>query len=178
VEIRIKTPAEFRDAHVTIEIRADQDEVQSVANVLDQAERAGKVPALEAQVRDLKSELSGARGRVEGLEDRVRDLTAERDALLLKGEADRATDHDLVIAARAERDAEKQRADENREWAERTEALLENVTTERDALRLQVENARQELTGAGNKLAVVKNALTRQHEPHSKRVSEALNILG
>jgi chromosome segregation ATPase len=144
--IIVKTATEFRDAHVTIEIRADQDEVQSVANVLDQAERAGKVPALEAQVRD---------------------LVAERDALLLKV---RSYDHD--------RRTEKQRADENREWAERTEALLENVTTERDALRLQVENAQQEMTGASNKLAVVKNALTRQHEPHSKRVSEALNILG
>lgn len=113
MEIRIKTPAEFRDAHVTIEIRADQDEVQSVANVLDQAERAGKVPALEAQVKE---------------------LVAERDALRLK-----------VRGYNNDRHTEKQRADENREWAERTEALLENVTTERDALRLQVENAQREL---------------------------------
>jgi hypothetical protein len=79
-------------------------------------------------------------------------LVAERDALLLKVEG-----YDL------DRHTEKQRADENRGWAERTEALL--------------ENAQQFLTDANNKLAMVGNVLTRQHETHSKRVSEALNIL-
>lgn len=76
----------------------------SMANVLDQAERAGKVPALEAQVRALKDDLNSVRGRVDGQVDRIRDLEAERDALLLKAEADRAADHDLVMAVRAERD--------------------------------------------------------------------------
>lgn len=168
MEIVVKTAAEFRDAHVTIEIRADQAEMPEISRRLTGAEavnrkwaeRAGKVPALEAQVRELRDELNGVRGSSEGLEDRIQDLVAERDALLLKGEADRAADHDLVIAARAERDAEKeradnmeaerdalllrvreydsdrktekQRADENRAWAERTEDRLETRTRELD----------------------------------------------
>jgi hypothetical protein len=154
MEIRVKTPTEFRDGHVTIEIRADQDEAGSVSRRLTEPSGlAGRLytqaenQALEAQVHDLRNELNGVRGHSEGLENRVRDLVAERDALLLKSEADRADDHNLVAAARVGRNAEKQRADENQAWAERTEALLENVTTERDALRLQVEDAERELKG-------------------------------
>jgi hypothetical protein len=112
----------------------DEQEEMAAANVLDRAERAGKVPALERRIRELEADRSGSRGRIEGLEDRIRDLVAERDALLLKVEG---YDND--------RKTERDRADENRGWAERTEALLENVTTERDALRLQVENAQREL---------------------------------
>jgi chromosome segregation ATPase len=114
MEIRVKTPTEFRDAHVTIEIRADQDEVPEISQRLTEpSSLAGRLytqaekQALEAQVVDLRNELNGVRGHSEGLENRVRDLVAERDALLLKVEG---YDHD--------RKTEKKRADEASETIE------------------------------------------------------------
>lgn len=143
----IRTLVEVRGGRVSIV--EDGNETQVTITRDDQAgpaSLAGRIyteaenQALEAQIHDLKNELNGVRGHSEGLEDRVRDLVAERDALLLKGEADRADDHNLVAAARVGRNAEKQRADENQAWAERTEALLENA--QRDLNEISSKMAR------------------------------------
>jgi uncharacterized protein (DUF3084 family) len=93
-----------------------------------------RVGEMENQVLDLKNDLSGVRGHSEGLEDRIQALVAERDALLLKVEG-----YDL------DRHTEKQRADENRGWAERTEALLENA-------RRDLDNAKTKLSRIQDKV--------------------------
>jgi hypothetical protein len=123
MEIRIKTPTEFRDAHVTIEIRADQNEVPEISRRLTGPGVADlSAGELAAEVQRLEAERDAEKQRANDWAERAGKalaLEAERDALLLKVEG-----YDL------DRHTEKQRADENRGWAERTEALLVNAERE------------------------------------------------
>jgi chromosome segregation ATPase len=121
----IKTLVEVRGGRVSIvengnetqvTITRDEQEEMAAANVLDQAERAGKVPALERRIAELEADRSGSHGRIEGLEDRVRDLESERDALLLK-----------VQGYDNDRHTEKQRADENQGRLTTSRTLLESA---------------------------------------------------
>lgn len=131
MEIRIKTPTEFRDAHVTIEIRADQNEVPEISRRLTGPGVADlSVGELAAEVQRLEAERDAEKQRANDWAERAGKalaLEAERDALLLKVEG-----YDL------DRHTEKQRADENRGWAERTEALLVNAQRDLDHARTKL----------------------------------------
>lgn len=102
MEIKVKTAEEFRDAHVTIEIRAaDQGEAALVAERLYTAAEVGDAQASEA-------ELVAA-----PLRRRIEELVV----------AVQARDNLLSTASTETREAEE-RATENREWAERAEGRL------------------------------------------------------
>lgn len=132
----------------------------------DEANEAGKVPLLGSQVEDLLAENKRVSDWAHGLEVKVGELVADKDALLLKVknmESDLSEyaegldiSIDKVRALVAERDAlllkvegydndrktEKQRANENQGWAERTEAHLEVRTRERDEARANLSRIR------------------------------------
>lgn len=118
MEIRIRTAAEFHASHVTIEIRAeDQDEAARVAERLagpgywaTAAERA------ERRVRELEEERAGDAGTIEGLRDRLADVEA------------------TLLTAHQAREIETRRAQEydrdrhtERDRADRAEADLKDL---------------------------------------------------
>lgn len=129
MEIRVKTAAEFRDTHVTVEIRASQDEVVEVHQRLYTAAEVGDAQTSEAElvsaplrrrVAELEAELD-ARDLVHGgLQRKIREhlqSIGARDRLLRE-----ATEK--VRLYDVDRRTEHQRAERNQEWAERAEARL------------------------------------------------------
>lgn len=114
MEIRLKTADEFRDAHVTIEIRAaNQNEAQRVLDgalscQLYTAEQVGDFQASEAELvsAPLRRQLNEA-------------LTRAR-----KAEAEVERQRSRAHAFNLDRETENERADQNKAWAERAEARL------------------------------------------------------
>lgn len=80
MQVEIKMPDDLRINRVSVEAKdhvvIEIGERESAANVLDQAERAGKVPALEHRVQELLAEVNGLRGQNEGLAEQAQDLSA------------------------------------------------------------------------------------------------------
>jgi hypothetical protein len=110
----IRTLVEVRGGRVSIV--EDGNETQVTITRDDQAETASLSGQLYTEAEN------------QALEAQVKELKAQLETATL-----------MAREFNTDRETERQRADENRAWAERTEALLENVTTERDALLLKVE---------------------------------------
>jgi hypothetical protein len=129
MEIRLKTAEEFRDAHVTIEIRATPEEAWRLSDRLYTAEEVGDLQASEAElvaaplrrrIAELEKSLAESRELVEFKTRVADDIDADRAKLhgqvrewKLKAQG---WDHD--------RHTERDRADQNKAWAERAELRL------------------------------------------------------
>ena len=129
MEIKIKTVEEFHDQHVSLEIRAERGEVgglvasllsrekvdgevsgsmtaEEAANVLDQADRAGRVPALERRVVELEADLERYR-RAHVCSDRCEPqahVAMEGRKLVVELETDLARGREATALALNERD--------------------------------------------------------------------------
>jgi chromosome segregation ATPase len=127
MEIMIKTAQEFHDAHVTIEIRADQDE----------AEQREKIVGLERVAKSRLGEISHMEERQATLSARISDLTGWLD--LRNGE---------LASANEQRDQARARAAQMEDLLALRNGELVSANEQRDQARAQVRDVRaaQEVT--------------------------------
>lgn len=178
MEIRIKTAEEFRDAHVTIEIQADQDEAAEKIENLDKALtltrtsrefNRHKVVGLEAEVVRLEAELARMADNFNTSQARVRELAAK----VREYDRDRKTERD--------------RADQNKAWAERAELRLAHdaeVTAQSLAARDRLLeaatikiNAARDILSAKGVVDAREDAITRKSVVLANAIGEAIAAL-
>jgi DNA repair exonuclease SbcCD ATPase subunit len=168
MEIRIKTQDEFLAGHVTIEIRADQDEVRKICNWCPEGTFSpvhhpdggpehrvtGYDPAKALEV--MTENYQRARAEVDSLEIRletVRQELSDREAELARMADNFNTSQSRAKVLEAEVRIQTERADQNQAWAERAEArLAEDATAAAAKLKVlqhrfdEAENRRIEVT--------------------------------
>lgn len=168
MEIRLKTAEEFRDAHMTIEIRATPEEWERTA--VNEGNRAAEAETALIKVRAERETLEKGladydRARID-LNERMKKAGEETARKLAMAEA-------ALVELRGERDRlvkkaenESRRADQNKEWAKREQSWLiearDKIVQARHILSdPKVEKARNEiLTSKGVILAdAIRNAL-------------------
>ena len=147
MEITLKTADNFFDGRVRIEILADQAEAPAVGQALS-PETLGRLAGQRDRIEELEARLEAAHAARDTYQSELIKAEAElirrteerdereeaRAELETKMAADHDEDHQLVMAVRAELTcrtedlhAERKRADENNDWAERTEAIVEKI---------------------------------------------------
>lgn len=149
MEIRLKTAEEFRDAHVTIEIRVDgQAELEAVHDRLYDRYTIGDREDLLRQVRELTGDLADAKKaltltttsrdfnyrEVSELKDKIRRMSDQMagQSGRIEGLQDRAADLEAerdrtveaLIKVRAERDRLQEQLEEARKWSAATTKAL------------------------------------------------------
>lgn len=141
MEIRLKTADEFRDAHVTIEIRATPDEVFQQG---DDGGRLARVAADRARGGgELEAKLAQMRAERDAAERRINELMAERAGHCGTIEGQRDRNIDLQASIRSlESQVEKAQTGRqvNREWAERTEIRAKELADRLDNVAAAVFN--------------------------------------
>ena len=213
MEIRIKTAEEFRDAHVTIEIRATPAEAEVVAERLGEAEKLlARIVELEAdlavaisersemnarrvaawtKVEELEAELERYRTAhvcttrcsinshvafegnqiVKALEAELVRRTQERDereAARSDQEAEAEQGRQMIIDLAREMEAERQRANENRDWAERAEGRLAAFALDRGSTKRELDEACRVIEDRNAQLARISGAV------HGVEISQTL----
>lgn len=95
MEIRLKTAEEFRDAHMTIEIRATRDEAWRLSDRLYTADEVGHYQASEAELV-----ATPLRARITELEKTLAEAEQDRDNRLEELEAAERYQHERAQEAR------------------------------------------------------------------------------
>jgi chromosome segregation ATPase len=159
MEIRLKTAEEFHSAHVTIEIRATPEEAWSLSDRLYTAAEVGDAQASEAElvagplrrrIAELERTLAREVNRNTDLEAQAED--ADRRINALTGQV-KGYDHD--------RHTEKERADRERQRADKAEGLVrEELEAATKRVRAATEIlSRPMVVGARNDIVTTKGAI-------------------
>jgi DNA repair exonuclease SbcCD ATPase subunit len=138
MEIRIKTQDEFLAGHVTIEIRATRDEVRKICNWCPEGTFSPEHHPDGGPEHRVASGIQQAR-MVNALE-RIAELESQVDSLEIRLETSQQERHQEL----AESLAQRARADENKEWAERAERLLDESRQLADHNKRWAERAEAE----------------------------------
>jgi chromosome segregation ATPase len=169
MEITIKTYDEISTERVKIEVVPGQraeitidgalstatgaPSIVEVANVLGPADRAGRVLVLECRVAELETALRLKKNRI-----------AELEADLKAAES-RAAGWDL------DRHTEKDRADQNREWAKRAEAKLAETLTALEESRALVAQRDAALNQAADDLRESREFRAKERQEARQKIS-------
>lgn len=162
VEVKITTPSDRTTVTVSVpaaELNWVSEDgtplLEHQAHLQEQIENLDKALTLTTNSRNRNRE------QVVRLRDRVQQLRQEVQLLRERGVADRKHDHELVVAARAGREAERDRAD-------RTEQLVLELTNElgnrltADQVAAAIDVARAEARAASDQIKRLKAELSRR----------------
>jgi hypothetical protein len=152
MEIRIKTQDEFLAGHVTIEIRATRDEVRKICNWCP-----------EGTFSPEHHPDGGPEHRVASGIQQARMVNAlERIAELAESLAQRArADENKEWAERAERllDESRQLADHNKRWAERAEAESNQYRAKAKDTQNRLDEAEATISGVTTRIGRISGAV-------------------
>ena len=168
MRIKIKTAEEFRDAHVTIEIVADdQAEAELVAERLYTAAEVGHAQASEAELV-----AAPLRRRIAELEARLErghvctpacrpnaHVAFQGRQRVTELEAEASQARRRVIELTRELEAERERADENLAWAERAEGRLAAFGLDRVSNQRALADAQAAITSLSGQLGRISGAV-------------------
>jgi myosin heavy subunit len=139
----------------------------------------------EARVRELEAELARVRTEMEAQDEDHRELYAAlqaklreqvqsiqaRDRLLAAATEEASQVHQRVIELEAELEAQRERADDNRAWAERAEARLAARAMDLGATQHDLEEAHKEIERRKDQLGRISSAV---HGPSIHRALQTL----
>jgi predicted RNase H-like nuclease (RuvC/YqgF family) len=174
MEIRVRTADEFRDAHVVIEVRAEEGEDVRVRPLV-----ADGYPS-ELDWAAVRAERDEARERAARRERKIEELTAELAEQRQHNNRLKLGNDELartVTRLREELASERQRATENREWAERAESRVASAGLKLADARRAIDILSGQLgriSGAVHGQELVQTALRTDWTSWSEREAAAL----
>lgn len=200
MQCTVKTSEEIRQSRVTLELTGDRDEIAQVvaaftatagdsAESTDQAERIRELEgdlSRVQQVSDNRKRLLNKHHEPGGVYDRLQqraeevtqlrsDLAAAQQAREIETKRAHEAEH-LLDGAKGEAQVQRNRANDNRRWAETAEDHLKKQTTKLEQATEKLALVRRELVASG-----VKDAQEEVTTPVSKRLSaairEAVNLI-